>query len=431
MRRDIRKLGFSKVSKKMKYQLTTEISRNNFAAFVWHGIFLSLASNFSDVHTIIPSMLIKAGGNAILLGLLTTIMIGGSGLMQIVFAGFISNKPNKKNSLLLGINLRIFALFLLGLLLIKSATINNLLLILFIFLLISVFSFSGSFAAVSYVDILGKSILPDKRKKFFSVKQTISSVGVFLSALLVRALLKYFQYPNNYGILFLIAAFFFFVSSLGFWKIVEIETFIRKKHTFPQYLKKIPKEISRNSNLKNYLIIINNLGLAFSFIPFMILFAKKNFGLTYGTVGNILLFKIAGMLIAGLVLYKRSENFEYKKLLYFSLVLGISLPILSLIFSGNLLIYEFIFLLSGVFITAYKIATNGILVEISDNENRATYTGISGAGNILPTVFPLVAGILIATLGYTFTFILISLIVASSFIAINNLRCYLPQPIRS
>ncbi len=63
-------------------------------AFIWHGIFLALASNFMDVHTIIPSMLIKAGGNAILLGILTTIMVGGSSLMQLFFAGFLSKKKS-------------------------------------------------------------------------------------------------------------------------------------------------------------------------------------------------------------------------------------------------------------------------------------------------------------------------------------------------
>jgi len=70
---------------KMNNILTEKISKINFRAFIWHGIFLSLASNFMDVYTIIPSMLIKAGGNAVMLGFLTAIMVGGSGLMQIIF----------------------------------------------------------------------------------------------------------------------------------------------------------------------------------------------------------------------------------------------------------------------------------------------------------------------------------------------------------
>ena len=403
--------------------LTEKISKINFRAFIWHGIFLSLASNFMDVHTIIPSMLIKAGGNAVMLGFLTAIMVGGSGLMQIIFAGFLSNKTHKKKYLLLGINFRIITLLLLAFILFRSDFISNQMLIFSIFILISVFSFSGSFANISYVDIMGKSIIYQKRKRFFSIKQAISSIGIFISAIIVRAILKHLSYPNNYGTLLLLAGILLLLASFGFWKIKEISVKFINKQSFWKFFKMIPREISQNSNLKNYLFIINCLGLAFSFIPFMILFAKRNFELSYSFIGNILLLKIIGMLITSLILYKRSEKFEYKKLLYFSFVLGTIIPLLSLFFGNNQLIYQLLFVLTGIFITTFNISRNGILVEISSNENRATYTGISGAGNILPTFFPLVAGILISLLGYYITFSIVSLIVASSFVFIKKINC--------
>ncbi|MEA3500641.1 MAG: MFS transporter [Candidatus Marinimicrobia bacterium] len=403
--------------------LTKENSKNNYYAFIWHGIFLSLATNFMDIHTIIPSMLIKAGGNAILLGILTTIMVGGSSLMQIVFAGYLSNKTNKKAPLILGINLRVIALLFLAFILLQSEFFSNNAIILFIFILISIFSFSGSFANISYIDIVGKSIIDKKRKHFFSLKQTISSIGIFASAIIVRALLKRFSYPVNYGISLLCAGILLLIASIGFWKINEIVIKIKNKRKFWEYIKIIPREISENSNLKNYLFIINLLGLGLSFIPFMVLFAKKNFELNYGLIGNILLFKIIGMLVTSLILYKISRKIDYKKLLYFSFAIGISIPIFSLIFSSNYFMYQLIFILAGVLLSSFKIAKNGILVEISNNENRATYTGISGAGSILPTIFPLITGILITILGYYFTFILVLLIIASSSIFIKNLKC--------
>lgn len=85
--------------------------------------------------------------------------------------------------------------------------------------------------------------------------------------------------------------------------------------------------------------------------------------------------------------------------------------------------YQLIFVVSGVFITVFRIASNGILVEISNNENRAVYTGISGAGSILPTIFPLVAGILISVMGYYATFIAVSFIITLSLIFIRKLEC--------
>jgi len=407
----------------MSTKLTENNSRVNYRALLWHGIFLSLASNFMDVDTVIPSMILNAGGNAIMLGVMTTIMIGGSSLMQIVFAGFLSNRARKKSMLLVGINLRVVSLLFLGLILFTSATASNGVLLFSIFLLISVFSFSGSFANISYVDIVGKSILERERRRFFSVKQTIGSVGILISAIAVRQLLKHLSYPQNYGTLLVSAGVLLFIASLGFWKIREVSSLVRTKRNFREFLALIPGNISRDSNLKNYLLIINFLGLAVSFIPFMILFAKSNFTFSFNLIGNILLFKVVGMLSASLVLYRRSHKFQYKNLLYFSLVCGTSLPVLSLVFSDSQLAYQLLFLLSGVFVTTFRIARSGILVEISNNENRAAYAGISGAGSILPTVFPLLAGIMISVLGYGYSFMIISLLASVSLIFVRKLKC--------
>jgi len=213
------------------------------------------------------------------------------------------------------------------------------------------------------------------------------------------------------------------IASIGFWGIKEVDSKIQYKSSFKEYLKKIPSEITQNSNLKNYLLIINNLGLGYTFIPFMVLFAKNNFDLSYNLIGKFLIYKIIGMLIIGFIIYKKSHKLKYKQLLYFCLIIAVSLPLLSLMFSNNIFMYQCLFILAGIFITTYKIVCNGVLIEISNNENRAVYTGIAGAGNILPAIFPLIAGGLIALVGYTITFITLSLIISSSIIFIIKLDC--------
>ena len=403
----------------MNIKLTEKISRRNFFAFVWHGIFLSLASNFTDVHSVIPALLIKAGGNSILLGLLSAIMMGGSGIMQIVFANNISTKRLKKSSLLLGINIRIIALFTLGLIIIFSKNLSPFFFILLIFLLITLFSFSGSYAAISYVDIVGKSILPDKRKKFFSLRQTISSFGIFISAMIVRELLK--KYPNNYGMLFIISSFLLFIASLGFWYIKEPELKPKRKESFLSYLSKIFPEIKKNKNLKYYLLIINTIGLVMGFVPFMVLFAKTKIGLSASLIGNILLLKVIGMSLAGFVLIH--INYHYKPLLIFSGVLGFLLPIFALLLKDNSTLFQINFVLVGIFISTFSIAKSGVLIEISSNENRAVYTGISGAGYLLPMIFPLFTGIFIKLFGFTYTFILVSLIIFIGILFVSKLSC--------
>ncbi len=405
-------------------QLTNEQSKHNFFAFLWHSTFLALASSFMDVDTIIPSMLIKAGGDSIHLGILTAIMLGGSTLFQLVFASYLSNKNFKKNYLLAAINLRVLSLLSLAFLFFNSNTLSGDLIIFLIFIFISVFSFSGSFAGVSYVDILGKSVHQHQRKKFFTSQQIVSSTGIFASALIVRKLLKYYDYPINYSVLFLIAGILLFIATAGFWKIREPESKVEKKHTLWQFFTMIPSEIKKNQNLKYYLLIINSLGLGLSILPFIILFAKENFGLSYQLIGNFLLYRTLGMLAAGLILFKFSDKFMYKTLLKFCLILGSSIPLVSLLFSDHILLYQFIFIFSGIFVATYKVAINGVLLEISTNENRAIYAGISGAGNILTTLFPLFAGVLISAFGFHFVFTGVVALIMISYIFTIKINCH-------
>ena len=201
----------------MNQLLSEKRSKINFKSFFWHAIFLALASNFMDIDTVIPAMLIQSGGTSFHLGILTAILLGGSSFFQLFFASYLSNKTYKKGYLLTAINLRVFSLFVLSFLFFFSKNIKSDLIILFIFIIISFFAISGSFANISYMDIFGKSVKAEKRKKFFTLKESITSIGVFISALVVRELLKRYYYPLIYSLLSFIAAFLLLTASLGFW----------------------------------------------------------------------------------------------------------------------------------------------------------------------------------------------------------------------
>lgn len=106
-------------------KLTRNISQRNYYSLLWHAGFLAFARNFIDVDTVIPAMLVDAGGTALHVGVLTAIMLGGSSFTQLIFAPFISNYSYKKGFLLLGINSRILALLALGLLLYYSSRLHG------------------------------------------------------------------------------------------------------------------------------------------------------------------------------------------------------------------------------------------------------------------------------------------------------------------
>jgi MFS family permease len=403
-------------------KLTSSISRSNYKFFLWHAVFLALAKNFMDVDTIIPAMMIDAGGKSIHVGLLTAILVGGSKFAQLFFASFINNKPFKKGFLLLGINLRIVSLAGLAVLFWYSSNIAGNFIIVMIFLLITIFSISGAFANISYTDILGKSVFQKSRKSFFSLRQVISSVGVFISAFLAGKVLVANSYPVNYAYLFGIAALALGSASLGFWKAKEIPAKTFKISGLKRYFKVIREEIKNNKKFANYLMLINTQGIVLALMPFLILFAKENYEAGSQAVRTFLIFKVTGGVIIGSLLYYYARKVKYQKLLYLTSILALLIPAyVYLVPVSNL--FFLAFLGGGVVFTLHKVSIDGVLLEVSSNENRALYTGLSGAGSIIPSVFPLLGGWIIDQLGYEAFFILFLGIIALSLFFVYKLDC--------
>ena len=400
-----------------------DYSKRNFRAFVWHAVFLALTKNFVDINTVIPTMLIRAGGTSLHLGILTAIMVGGTGFMQIFFASFLTHKERTRKYLLIGINLRVGALLLLGYLLSFAGGLEGGYVIGSILVLMTIFSFSGSFAGISYNDVLGKSISIDSRKGFFIIKQTLASTAVLASALLARRILSIYTYPVNYSLLFFLAGGLLLVGTGGFWTIKEKAAVIKGSLSRKDKFKLFGIALKEDKNLRNYLYMVNTTSLGIAVIPFLIALAKKNFGLTGHSIGNYLLLQVGGMIAANILFKLLARGQRYKGILAIHIVSGALLPILALLFQNNQNLFLILFPLSGLVLASREIAIPGILLEISTNENRAIYTGISGAGSVSTIIFPIIAGGLITVIGFSPVFITAGILIIASFIFSRNIDC--------
>ncbi|MDY0342270.1 MAG: MFS transporter [Lentimicrobium sp.] len=403
-------------------ELTRNLSKRNFYSLLWHAGFLAFAQVFMDVDTIIPSMMVDAGGSAVQIGILTAIMLGGSSFTQLIYAPFISNYQFKKKFLLLGINSRIFSLLSLGIMLFYTSLIDESTVIWLIFILITVFSFGGAFANVSYTDILGKSVKQDSRKSFFSIKQVVTGIILFFAALLVNKILTISVYPTNYGYMFFIAFGALFIASLGFWNIKEVTPSRMAIKNPKHFFHLIKTELKQNEKLKYFLGFINTMGISISLLPFVILYAKEFYNTQSADTGLFLLYKITGSVATGFILFFLAGRYKYRYLLYGSAVLAFALPLFILLSSG-MPSFIIIFFIGGIIFTAYSISMNGVLLEVSGIENRTLYTGIVGTGNILPALFPLLGGWIIKQFGFQPFFILFMVVILSSLFFIYKTNC--------
>jgi len=117
-----------------------------------------------------------------------------------------------------------------------------------------------------------------------------------------------------------------------------------------------------------------------------------------------------------------SKKIRYRYLLYSTVLLTLFIPLFVMSLNGASGFF-WIFIVGGIVYALYTISISGILLEVSDNQNRALYTGIAGAGSILPTLFPILAGWIIKAYGFNIFFIMFMVVVTSSLFFIYKLHC--------
>ncbi len=322
--------------------------KRNFLAFIWHAFWLALAQTFAERNTVLPGLIILVGGSQVEVGVLTAITVGVPIVSQLAFAGYLSQKKYKKKFLLFGIYLRVGAFLGTVWTLTKTETLTPSMVITFVFVWMFIFSVSGAFAGISYTDILGKSIKGETRKRFFVIRQFLSSVGVLISALIVREFLKGFEYPNNYIYMFTAASALLFIASLGFVVIKERPTEkFRTERNFFQVVKSIPKLLRDDKRFRNFIVLINFVQLPLTVIPFFVVLAENNFELSKSTIGNFLLFQIFGMILSNFVWSKVVKKYAFKGVIKSVIGIEILLHVLALLAaqSNNVYFFSAVFLL--------------------------------------------------------------------------------------
>ncbi|RLC28387.1 MAG: MFS transporter [Deltaproteobacteria bacterium] len=403
---------------------TAKHYKRNFYAFIWHALFLAFASTFIDVNTILSSFVLNIGGSSVHVGILTGISIGLPMITQLFFAGFLAGRVHKKPFLLAGIYLRVIALAGMGYTLSIADSSDPGRLLFMIFLWIGIFAVSGAFAGISYTDIMGKTFIGPQRKTFLIFKQFVAAAGMLLSAIAVRRLVMAFPYPENYTVIFFTASGLLLTATFGFLMIKEKPADTTDFYSVMRMIKAMPHMLRSDTNLTNYILLINLASLGFTIIPFYVAFSKSLFGLGRNQVGNFLLLQFTGMILSTIVWNQVARHFKFKGIALGFIIIASLMPPAALLLSRyGIMIYQWIFFIAGFSITAYKIFIDGILLEITTNDNRAIYAGLSGALSLASAVIPLIAGILIAACGYTLIFVIISPLIMSSSFFLWRIQC--------
>ncbi len=397
----------------------------SYTGFLIHGVFLALAVSFTEINTVLPALIIQSGGSEVHIGILTTIMVGLPLVSRLLFSSFLQSRKRKKSYLLGGIYARMLAFYLIALLLFSSESFSSAAVLFLIYCGLIVFTMSGAFAGITYSSLIGSTISPKLRSRFFVRKQFFWSLGILVSGLCLRLIAGRTEGLFRYGILFTLAATMLALASIGFWLIHE-------KPEPPQKGKKqsifrsLTHILTRDRTFRNYAVSANLLSSSIVMLPFYIKIFITEYRLDSAFIGNIVLLQIGGMIVSNLFWPRIIKPLGFKGVLKTQAILGALMPLCMVIFISagmDFRIIYFIVPVLGAMNGAHKMSSEAVLVQISPDDKRSLYSGIFGALNLTSAVFPILAAALISAAGWKIIFVLVALLPLTSLIPISRMVC--------
>ncbi|NLN60996.1 MAG: MFS transporter [Deltaproteobacteria bacterium] len=395
----------------MKEQSTKTI----YFAFIWHATFLALTLSMLDYNTVFPALVSALTESKIVFGILYSIMIGAPLIFNLAFSHYLKKRPNKKKFLLLGIQLRAAAFLGMAIFTYKFGADEPRFVGASFFVWIFLFSASGGFAGISYAEIIGKLLSSRERTRLYAIKQFFSSIAAFAGGLIISRIFSFsaLEFPANYSLTLLIGFLGLTVASLGFYAIREPEEDkpAEGSLSFLDYLKKVPEYLKNDKTLRRFILVENMTSFSVMILPFYMIFAIDTLGVDSGYIGWYLLFQITGGILSNIVWTYIASRYDSRRIIKTCIFVGGTVPLIALALSRlGPEAFSFVFLLTGFIQSGRRIGFEPYILDIAPTAHRTEYLGIRGSMNIGAVLLPIAGGAVIQTLGYTFTFVIVTVI---------------------
>ena len=393
-------------------------NRRNFIAGLWHSAFLALGVSLTQPTTVISSFVADLTGSTVWVGGLSTVLTVAAALPQLFVARWIEPRQRKMPYLLLAIYLRVVSWGVLAWLIYKIGSEQPITLAWALVVMLAVFYAGGGLGNIPYTDIIGKIIPSNRRGAFFGGKEALAGPLAVGAALLARQILANVEYPNNYALLFGLAALGLTIASLGFWVMREplAPGGEQRTQTWRAYLSQIRNTSQR---LKALIGIELLTGFSLMALPFYVVYARDQLGAPADATGWFLLAQVLGGVLANIVWARLVDRSGSRRMLFFCAVTSTLTPILAVLLSPlgwpGLMV---VFFLAGATFNGRRVGFQSALLELAPVAERPTYAGIN-AVLILPLAFlSLGAGILLQQWSYTSLFIFAAIFIgAGAFLA--------------
>ena len=399
-------------------QSAASLNRRNFIAGLWHGAFLTLGVSLTQPTTVISAFVADLTGSTIWVGGLMTVLTVAGAIPQLFVARLVEPRPRKMPYLMIAIYLRVISWGILAWSIYVIGGQDPIMLARILVGMLAVFYVGGGLGAIPYTDIIGKIIPPNKRGAFFGGMGILAGPLSVGAAFVARYILANVTYPNNYALLFGMAAVGLAVASIGF--LVIHEPVSENTHQKPQSWAEFQQHlISISRGLKPLITAQLLTGFSLMVLPFYVVYAREQLGAPADSVGWFLLAQVLGGSLSSFVWGRIVDTSGSRRMLFLCAIISTMIPLFAIVLgllSWMALLPVFFF--AGAVFNGRKVGFQSALLEISPAAERSTYAGLN-AVLILPVAFlSLLAGLLLQYWSYPVLFLIASAFIGSGAVVI-------------
>jgi MFS family permease len=388
-------------------------NRRNFIAGLWHGAFLALAMALTEPTTVISAFVADLTGSTIWVGGLSTVLVMAGTLPQIFVARWIEPKPRKLPYLIAAISLRVISWGTLAWLIFTIGDKHPTHLAWVLVGMLTIFYAGGGIANIPYTDIIGKVIPAGKRGAFFGGRSALAGPLSIGSAFAATQILAKVAYPNNYALLFGLAAAGLAIASLGFWAMKEPISTTVKNIVLPwhEYWHQL---VFASRKIKTLIAVQLLTGFSLMSMPFYVVFARENLHAPDEAVGWFLLVQVLGGTITSLFWARLVDRAGSKRMLFYCALISTSIPLLAIALSSfgwvGLLP---VFFLVGTVLNGRNVGFQSALLELAPEEQRSSYAGLNAVLTLPIAFLSLAAGYFLQHWCYTTLFLVTAIFVGT------------------
>lgn len=285
-------------------QIAERHLRRNFGLLIGEAGAFMAGLAFFDTSTVVPLLLAKLGASDVVIGALRFVLVLGFTLPALVAAHRIHGRPTHKRFLLITASLSRVGLCTIPVVLLLAARERPALALWWTFGTISLFAIMDGACAVSWYDILAKTIPARMRGRFFGVMQTTAGLFAISAGVVVHWVLRSprLPYPVNFALLgglWFLAAM---LSQAGLALIHEPPgpaVPSERRLGFLDYLKQTVPLLRSSARLRGLIvtrILLDGAGMAG---PFYILYAQRDLGVSLQMAGVYTMAQNAGRVLTG------------------------------------------------------------------------------------------------------------------------------------